>query len=223
VVVIRVVQREFVSLSEGFHVFECRAVDGAGNAEVGVSSISTTVDTIPPVLHVHATRRPSAFSNVASQELCVSVVDQTAVLDSLRVSVSPVDAVSVGAVSVSMSNLTGCGMIGVVVEGNYTVTVNITDAAGNTAQPVTLWFVYDATAPEHSATWLSMFGCSTVGAVVACRTASTARFEASCSPFAATVAGAASSQSHTVAPCTVQWAFVESTDASALDSSCVCR
>ena len=211
-------QTEFTNLTDGFHLFEARATDAAGNVQMVLptSAVNTTVDTIAPVLRL--TSVPPLYSLLPSQEVCVAISDATGTLGDVRVDVygwagnatvglTPTDAVVV------LNRLTGCGTETAKSEGNFTLTATAVDAAGNSANPVSTWFVYDATPPRHNVTWLMPAGCATVNSITVCDSSAAAVFSSVCVGESTAIA---------VSPCRIRWSLETQSTASLL-SNCVCN
>ena len=152
----------FDALSDGEHLFEVRAVDGAGNHQSPpYDAVATTVDTVPPVptvfvadigngSHVPATSR---YSNVATQRVCVTVADASPVTVNLTVT----DGDSTVAVLRSAPTVSSgdavwwvCSAVNVSRQGNHSVIATVLNAAANAAvADATTWFVFDDTPPSH--------------------------------------------------------------------------
>ena len=167
----------FSGLPQGRHTFYVRAVDGAGNAQTAAADVtSTVVDTIAPVVAV--TTAPSHYTNVVNQTMCVSVDDATA---------TPANATIAVDGSVVPVNSSGCVSVPLLREGNHTVSVTVTDPAGNTALPVSLWFVVDVTPPALTFDFVPGRGCYSAsrvsgGAVTVCNSSAAAVFAVQCLP-----------------------------------------
>jgi hypothetical protein len=120
-----------LALADGAHRIECRGVDTAGNAQPPpYDGVDVTVDATPPAISVAAGAVP-AFNGLSVVSIPVTVVDATATTvrgvldDSVDTAVSRVGG---GVVSV-----------GVATDGNHTLTLRGTDAAGNVGVVTVSW------------------------------------------------------------------------------------
>lgn len=117
------------------HVFEVRAVDGAGNA--AVASYTWNIDTIAPVVSI--LNKPNNPTNSSAAAFTFSV-NETATVQCRR------DSASFGACATSTSHsYTGLG------DGSHTFYVRATDVAGNQATGSYTWTI-DTTPPTTTIT-----------------------------------------------------------------------
>ncbi|MGH2752793.1 MAG: Ig-like domain repeat protein [Actinomycetota bacterium] len=127
---------DFVSLSEGPHTFEVRAVDAAGNVDGSPASSSFTVDTNAPNTAIDS--GPSGTIATDAASFAFSSGEPTATFEcrldtgAWAACVSPVDLVSLG-------------------DGLHTFSVRAKDDLGNAdPTPASRSFTVDTTAPETS-------------------------------------------------------------------------
>ena len=196
---------EFPALADGSHVFQVRALDGAGNVQPPpYDTVSTIVDTVAPsatlVSGSSGTSASSSaggaipqFTHISSQVVCVLTVDASPVTVALTV-----DGV---AVAVGADN---CAVVTTPAPGNHSVVATAVDAAGNAATPAVAWFVVDAAAPDHSVYQPSHVGCGVQDNVTSCRLPASALFNVACEE---------PSVSYTTSPCRLQWVLQSFTSA----------
>ncbi|HET6817720.1 MAG TPA: Ig-like domain repeat protein [Mycobacteriales bacterium] len=121
----------FPNLGQGAHSLDVTATDTTGNVG-GTSTVTWTVDTIAPVLHVTGLPAENASVNWASFTPTVTQTESNP-----RAVVCALDGATVSCADLG----------GNVLEGAHTFTADTTDAAGNQASTVTVDFTVDRTAP----------------------------------------------------------------------------
>ncbi len=158
-------------LPEGPHDIYLRAVDAAGNMQPPPYPMQrVVVDTTPPLVTLTSTNLSPGLGPASGNpgfltqdrvQVCVDVQDASPTSTNVRL-VFPMAPSSGGgdvpvALDAVLSNATGCAAMNVSVDGNYTLTVTATDAAGNAGlarvgQSGDLWFVVDRQAPTSAFT-----------------------------------------------------------------------
>lgn len=124
-------------LADGAHSFEVTVVDAGAHSSKG--SVSWTVDTVKPVLDV--TGVPAGYDNRA---VVTPVISQTAEVHPGQISCTLVGP---------NGTVNNCGPYPVT-DGAYTLTVDTTDLAGNTANEVSRSWTTDRTKPVIDVTGL---------------------------------------------------------------------
>ncbi|MCE9672523.1 Ig-like domain-containing protein [Myxococcus stipitatus] len=137
-------QAEFGPLADGEHTLAVRAVDGVGNVDASPAEHTWTVDTQPPAVALAFPAQGDVldtgavtYSGTAEADSHVTVV---------------VDGVVLGSVDVDGTGGWSLPAGAVLAEGEHTVSVSATDAAGNTSTAVVHTFSVDALPPETSFT-----------------------------------------------------------------------
>ena len=118
------------NLADGSHTF---AVSASNGTKSTTTSRSWTVDTIKPALTVSSLPSEGSLTNATTITPSVTQVDANA-----------------GAIACSLSGPTPastCGPFTALADGAYTLTVDTTDLAGNTADEVVRHWTIDSTAP----------------------------------------------------------------------------
>ena len=127
--------QSYTDLSDGSHTFSVRSTDAAGNVEAPVSH-SWTIDAIAPETTIDS--KPDALTGSTSASFTFSSEPGSTFECKL-------DAGQFTACD-SPEEYTGLA------DGEHTLEVRATDAAGNTAAPVSHTWTVDATAPEATLT-----------------------------------------------------------------------
>ena len=179
----------FADLDDGVYSFQCAAVDGAGNFQSPpYDAWIVTVDTVAPTLAFTAT--PDRYTHLTTATVCANATDRSPVTTAVSLYRHGI-AVPNGASAVGAA---GCVTVDTTADGNYSVVVTATDAAGNVAAPLSLWWIVDTMAPAHDDVVLDA-GCHSVGNTTVCNTTTVYAVAVSCE------ATAVPSQ----APCHVEW------------------
>ena len=174
----------------GAHMFDVRAIDGAGNVQPGpYSTVSTVVDTVPPLLLLTGSGGlPMAmYTRNQSQLVCVAVQETSPVVVVMRL-----DGVVVPLTALH------CAEIETTAQGGHVVIASAVDAAGNSAADVRAVFVSDFEAPGHVIARRDDGTCATQVGTTCCRSVDAGVFDAACTEVEGSGA---------VAPCHLQWAL----------------
>jgi hypothetical protein len=116
-------------LGQGSHTATVRGTDAAGNT--GSASVTFTVDTVGPAVAITSGPAASSFSSTASPTFGFTVTDASSTTVQCKL-----DAGAFGACTTSTSYaLSGLG------QGSHTITIQATDAAGNTGSTSRTWTV----------------------------------------------------------------------------------
>ena len=186
---------------DGNHTFEVRAIDGAGNVQQPpYTAVAVVVDTVPP--QVDVVRQPRYYISTTNATVCVALTDATATVADLTSMVDG-ESTALNGRCVAISGLT---------DGSHTVTIAVTDRAGNGASTDTS-FVVDTVPPTHGVALRPVPTCVTAttstGNMTVCSSADAAVFDVPCVNAASAVA---------VAPCST-WAHVDNVPISGVCSS----